>query len=599
MLEWGQGQGLHINKEEVEGNPMNVACQHNFTECIGHLYKHGYRMKYSVEEVEGDDEDQVKKFLVFKAESNIHYLTLEFTEHKAFKGRKISPMKFDLKKEFNDLDPLRKVHDLMAKAQENMEGFYGSTEMKDNYMEIQKELEDFSVEILDQCKNMDQVKILLEHNPDDDDDDELDDSENNWQVALYTHNKRFVSHPNFQQHIWWKLLGDRSADIISSSSLSSDVLGPVNKMRVKRGLTVMKYVPLTLFNFIFCYIFATSADLFRKADLLFVSPEAKRNRLKGDEHESENSGCFERIRGMLHTPLLRVIPYFSFQVLYLILLILSIMHSIDPASATLDKHLYEISLMSITLWISLNSLIDDIINLFRPMHLQSRWNILSLIGNVLLILGAVLMYSFDNTDKPADLPGYHQVNVGRTMVSYGAGIQFFIILRWLVFLEQTGPIVLCVIAVIRDGLRMASVYAVLLLAHGVTFWSLYKPFRIGNHEINTNSTLEKLSTHNFSLNEPNLRTQRGLMNELFWRIIFTTGPEMVNINNNNDATNDFSMDFSHLMGLVLWGVYQIIIYVLMLNLLIAVMNTSYGELWQNAQMEWKFNKCWFLVDLSL
>ena len=51
----------------------------------------------------------------------------------------------------------------------------------------------------------------------------------------------------------------------------------------------------------------------------------------------------------------------------------------------------------------------------------------------------------------------------------------------------------------------------------------------------------------------------------------------------------------NLMGLVLWGVYQIIIYVLMLNLLIAVMNTSYGELWQNAQMEWKFNKCHFLV----
>ena len=84
---------MDINKEEVKGNPMNVACQHNFTQCIGHLYKHGYRMKHSGEEVEEDPEDQVRKFLVFKAESNIHYLMLEFTEHNAFKGRKISPRK--------------------------------------------------------------------------------------------------------------------------------------------------------------------------------------------------------------------------------------------------------------------------------------------------------------------------------------------------------------------------------------------------------------------------------------------------------------------------------------------------------------------------
>ena len=57
---------------------------------------------------------------------------------------------------------------------------------------------------------------------------------------------------------------------------------------------------------------------------------------------------------------------------------------------------------------------------------------------------------------------------------------------------------------------------------------------------------------------------------------------MVNIKNNDDD-KAFSMELSHLMGLVLRGIYQIIIYVLMLNLLIAVMNTSYSKLWQNIQ----------------
>ena len=76
---------------------------------------------------------------------------------------------------------------------------------------------------------------------------------------------------------------------------------------------------------------------------------------------------------------------------------------------------------------------------------------------------------------------------------------------------------------------------------------------------------------------------------------------MVNIKSNiaGDDEETFSLEFSHLMGLVLWGIYQIIIYILMLNLLIAVMNTSYSELWQNAQKEWKYSKSYFQVNFHI
>ena len=95
--------------------------------------------------------------------------------------------------------------------------------------------------------------------------------------------------------------------------------------------------------------------------------------------------------------------------------------------------------------------------------------------------------------------------------------------------------------------------------------------------------------------ENSLKTQRGLLSSLFWAIIASGGPEVVNIKNISNE-EEFSLEFSHLMGLVLWGVYQIMIYVLMLNILIAVMNTSYSTLWQNVQVEWKFNKSHFLVS---
>ena len=62
------------------------------------------------------------------------------------------------------------------------------------------------------------------------------------------------------------------------------------------------------------------------------------------------------------------------------------------------------------------------------------------------------------------------------MVATGAGMRYFLILRWLVLLEDTGPIVLCVLTVIRDAVRVISIYFVLFLAHAIAFWSLYKPF---------------------------------------------------------------------------------------------------------------------------
>merc|ERR1740124_340288 len=191
----------------------------------------------------------------------------------------------------------------------------------------------------------------------------------------------------------------------------------------------------------------------------------------------------------------------------------------------------------------------------------------------------------------SDLPGNNVVNVGLVMLSFGAGMEFFRLLRWLVLLEITGPIVLCVLQAIKDALRMVSIYIVLFIAHGIAFWSLYKPFQSESRKLTQPDSQTSTqsdsgnSTQNYTLAKGAnaMKTMRGLISTLFWRIIASSGPEMVNIKNNQDDENDFSLEFSHLMGLVLWGIYQIIIYILMLNLLIAVMNTSYSELWQNAQ----------------
>merc|ERR1712179_292104 len=86
ILQWGKSRGLtpntNVGKEEMQDpKAIHVACQQNFKRCMNYLFEHGYRRKDDEQEVdEGIEEDQVKKFLAFKGKSNIHYLSLEFTE---------------------------------------------------------------------------------------------------------------------------------------------------------------------------------------------------------------------------------------------------------------------------------------------------------------------------------------------------------------------------------------------------------------------------------------------------------------------------------------------------------------------------------------
>ena len=103
-------------------NPILVACQQDFRRCMQYLYQHGYRMKRINKEDE--EEDQVRKFHIFKAASNIHYLSLEFTEHQALQNMENSSE--PTAKENDDLenlDPIQRGYKLMSDADENMEDF--------------------------------------------------------------------------------------------------------------------------------------------------------------------------------------------------------------------------------------------------------------------------------------------------------------------------------------------------------------------------------------------------------------------------------------------------------------------------------------------
>jgi len=402
--------------------------------------------------------------------------------------------------------------------------------------------------------------------------------------------------------LWRKMIGDGSVVTqIPLSSVANKIpeIGPMNNVRIKRLFWNLKEIPLTLLTFLFCYPFVVFTDFCRKGDILFVAPST---RMRRNVETGRSTEVFRYFSIRIHTPLLRMIPYFFIQIVYLIIIGLSIFLTPNLVTVNFAEHWHEIGVLGIGFFMTASFFIDDLINLFRPRHLQSVWTFLSLISHLLMILGAVIAifstgYRKHELDSIllANLSGNDGISVGMTLIAYGSGMRFFLILSWLILLETTGPIVLCVLTVIRDALRMVSIYFVIFLAHAIAFWSLYKPFLENLSQAGKTGEQSQELQRNYTLVENSLKTQRGLISSLFWAIIASGGPEVVNIKNINEDEKEFSLEFSHLMGLVLWGVYQIMIYVLMLNILIAVMNTSYSNLWQNVQVEWKFNKSHFLA----
>merc|ERR1719233_1413087 len=302
------------------------------------------------------------------------------------------------------------------------------------------------------------------------------------------------------------------------------------------------------------------------------------------EDDVEKKGCLNFFRSRMHIPLFRMFPYFFIQLVYLALLGYSVWNHNDPLETNFNNYTSALMHGCIAI-LALNFLLDDIIDMNQPYYTRSFWKTFSLITHLLLVSGWIVAclssHVFYKGKQQANLSGNNPVSVGWTMFSFAIGLEVFRTMQWLVLLEATGPIVLCVIEVMKDATRMLSVCFIIVIAHMFTFHSMFRPFFSDSDS--TTYTPEKNS----------FQSTRGLIMNLWWRFIQTSGPEEAQIKDKNDKNDDFSIEFSHLMGLLFWFIFQSIVAVLLTNLLIAVMNNSYSNLWQNARKESKFSKSYF------
>ena len=90
-----------------------------------------------------------------------------------------------------------------------------------------------------------------------------------------------------------------------------------------------------------------------------------------------------------------------------------------------------------------------------------------------------------------------------------------------------------------------------------------------------------------------------VLSQMFWLVFNGDGSsQRIQHRTAVDNTMEFSKEFSHPMGLSLWAMYQGIICILLINILIAMMNTTYENVWKNVDGEWKFSKSHFEVAVQ-
>ena len=465
--------------------------------------------------------------------------------------------------------------------------------------------------------SMDDVEMLLKNSPCSGQNSEINGQcMETWNIALWNNHKLFVSHPYYQDYLWKKICG-------------FDFHWENYYFYWK-----LFYIFLAILIF-FTYPFVVLFDtIFGNNDILFQR-----------ESETKEHSLKAFYRRLMHRPIFRIIVHHFLELIFLLTLILS---TIDPLDVTGKK---EVHFYDYILCIFIGSyLLEDIIDIFRRgwASLSSFWHCYTLFTSFLLCLGQVIvaivfqkMFAQADDDRSKE-NGNHPANVGAAIFSVGAIFTLLRPLRWLLFHRSLGPTVVCIIKVLRDAFHVFLIYLIVLGAFSIGIYSMYKPFNLRDqftHNIvmaqddlnhtehqflmageDLNQTEDEdvmakydlnQTEHKYVMAEDDLKTVKGLMSAMFWLLFDPGKPEYVAIKkcggiegfSCNTTENDrdlqigqVSMEFSHWMGYAMWACYQGITVILLINILIAMMNTTFSKIWQAADTAWKYSKSFYQVE---
>uniref|UniRef100_A0A3Q3M2L4 Transient receptor potential cation channel, subfamily C, member 6b n=1 Tax=Mastacembelus armatus TaxID=205130 RepID=A0A3Q3M2L4_9TELE len=437
-------------------------------------------------------------------------------------------------------------------------------EFKNEYKKLSMQCKDFVVDLLDLCRNTEEVEAIL--NGDTESCQSTETSSKNLirlKLAIKYEVKKFVAHPNCQQQllsIWYENLSGLRQQTTAVKILL--VLG------VALGLPILAFVH-------------------------WIAPSSKLGRL-------------------MCGPFLKFVAHAASFMIFLCLLILNAADRFEGTSLlpnmTTHDHPLQLFRMKITPFTWMEILIiswvigkiweecEDIWSQDIREYISEPWNLLdfsilaifmtSFIARIMAFWHAYSAQCYvdkhythmSNMTLPFEIQYFQlaRINwipsdpqlISEGLYAVAVVLSFSRIAYILPANESFGPLQISLGRTVKDIFKFMVIFITVFVAFMVGMFNLYS-YYLGAKHNDAFTTLEE-----------SFKT-------LFWAIFGLSEVKSVVIN--------IDHKFIENIGYVLYGVYNIIMVIVLLNMLIAMFNSSFQEIEDDADVEWKFAraKLWF------
>uniref|UniRef100_A0AAQ5XNK7 Transient receptor ion channel domain-containing protein n=1 Tax=Amphiprion ocellaris TaxID=80972 RepID=A0AAQ5XNK7_AMPOC len=414
-------------------------------------------------------------------------------------------------------------------------------EFKSEYEELSQQCKQFAKDLLDQTRSSRELEMILNYR---DDINLLEEEGNNdlarLKLAIKYHQKEFVAQPNCQQ-----LLASRWYD---------EFPGWRRRHWAGKFITCV-FIGLLYPVFAFCYL---------------IAPKSR-------------YGLFIR------KPFIKFICHTASYLTFLFLLLLASQHIVTteqdrqdrqgPAPTTVEWMILPWVLGFI--WAEIKQMWDGG---FQD-YVHDWWNLMDFVMNSLYLATIslkIVAYTKYSGSKPRNQwEMWHPTLVAEAVFAIANIFSSLRLISLFTANSHLGPLQISLGRMLLDILKFLFIYCLVLLAFANGLNQLYFYYE-------TKASDEKGKCKGIRCVEQNnaFSTLFETLQSLFWSIFGLISLYVTNV--------DADHQFTEFVGATMFGTYNIISLVVLLNMLIAMMNNSYQHIADHADIEWKFarTKLW-------
>ncbi|XP_024861735.1 short transient receptor potential channel 4b isoform X2 [Kryptolebias marmoratus] len=414
-------------------------------------------------------------------------------------------------------------------------------EFKSEYEELSQMCKQFAKDLLDQTRSSKELQIILNYR---DDIDPLQDEHVNdlarLKLAIKYCQKEFVAQPNCQQ-----LLASRWYDEFPGW---------------RRRHWAVKFITCIFIGLLFPLL----------SIVYLISPKSR-------------YGLF------LRKPFIKFICHTASYLTFLFLLFLASQH-INTQEPGYRAAYFQGPAPTIVEWIILPWVIGFIWTEIKQMwdsgfkdYMDDWWNIMDFIMNSLYIatisLKIVAYTKFRGYKSREEWETLHPTLMAEALFAIANIFSSLRLISLFTANSHLGPLQISLGRMLLDILKFLFIYCLVLLAFANGINQLY--YYYDDKEGVNNCTGIRCQTQNNAFT-----TLFETLQSLFWSVFGLINLYVTNVKPNHE--------FTEFVGSTMFGTYNIISLVVLLNMLIAMMNNSYQHIADHADIEWKFarTKLW-------